>query len=387
MKKIIILVSAFVLVSCTREGGEKSDPDFFAFEIKETEPFVLDLDPETSFTSTQIAILDSGDVSKLAVLNGASNSIKIFDLVSRKTIKTIPFELQGPNAISSPMGVFCYNNQYFIYEFYPNTLTSINDKGEVQFKYKTKPESFALSGQLPTGLSPVTITDEYIYISNQGSILQDGTIHHNDPTIVRVNKRDSSINTFMPYPKIYKNNFVTGGKQSIIATSYNSNDKSLIISFPLDHFIYKLTEQGEVISYPSKSSLFDAFDGHFYRSRKRVSNSNFEQTNEKYLGNYSYSAISYDRFRNCYYRIVNIPLSANQLNLKAPQESRYRKYQIIVFDSNFNKIAESKELESVNFTMKSAAFFSSKLGFHVYSKNQNNEDQMRFETFVLKEKE
>ena len=98
-----------------------------------------------------------------------------------------------------------------------------------------------------------------------------------------------------------------------------------------------------------------------------------------YLSSYYYRAIIYDKYKNIYYRIIEHPW----INYN-PNERPWKKpLSIIIYDSNFQFLGETKLAEEYNLSANN--FIITKEGLLI-RKETNNEDEIKYTVFKLKEK-
>jgi hypothetical protein len=287
----------------------------------------------------------------------------------------------------NPGGIAMVDDKVAVYEFYSGSLKVLGKSGDILDEISTSDKTLPNSSTLITSLSPIIVDDQFIYLTAQGNhIMPNRNINHSDFVIKRVNRATRKIESFVNYPENYKQP-ITGGRQSIIATTYNNKSKSLIISFPLDHNIYELKRNGELLVHEMPSTIFDSFEGHYFSSFTKLSKSSWPEVKAKFWENYSYWAIHYDQYRDVYIRMVNLPISSSvDITNSSIIESEVRKYIAIVYDKNFKLISISEPLKGLDLTMEKGKFFSTEEGFHVFSNDQNNEDVMRFLTFDVVKK-
>ena len=367
----IILLSFTLIYSCKESTKEAN----YSASLSYGDDITFKLDSLTSFSANNPIFLNG----QWCFFNSINNSIKCFDS-DFKMEKTIDLPVSGPNSLVSPMGITTDGNSIYVSDYAKNTLDLIDNEGKVILDYYLQPDELENSTHISTGLSQIKIDEQFIYVTFQGNHNNNKSINHSDPTIVRINKFDSTKALFLNYPSNYQN-LITGGRQSIIATTYNSKTKSLIVSFPLDHRVFELKNDGSMREHMAKSDQFDDFDGHYFNSL--TSATNFKTINDKYLGNHSYWLIHYDKYTDTYIRFVNLPLEKHQMDVLNPDEATLRKYKAILLNSNFQKIGESEILKDINLELTQAKVFTTEDGVHVFAKNQENEDVMRFKTLKI----
>jgi hypothetical protein len=363
--------------------GQSSKGANYEYEFKQKKDLVFKLDSETTFDAAGPII----GADYFVFFNGPSLSFKYYDRKSYVLKKSSKIFTSGPDAIIQPGGVTLIDKNMAVYEFYGEKLKVLGESGNVIDTINTNDERLINSSTLITSLSPIIVDDQFIYLTAQGNhIMPNRNINHSDFVIKRVNRETRKVESFVHYPENYENP-ITGGRQSIIAITYNQKSKSLIISFPLDHNIYELKRNGELLVHEIPSPIFDSFEGHYFSSFTKLSKSSWPEVKAKFWQNYSYWAIHYDQYRDVYIRIVNLPIpSSVDISNESILESEVRKYIAIVYDKNFKLISISEPLKGLDLTMEKGKFFSTEEGFHVFSNDQNNEDVMRFLTFDIVKK-
>lgn len=368
--RIKIFSLAFCLISFSLQAQT-------AKQVVYGDDFVFNLDYETSFEAY-------GPVrykDYFAFYNPVNFSIKLFDQESLSVASTINIAQEGPKSMYQSTGLMADEDDIYVFSYYKQSVYAVNEKGRESFKYVFKQEDNTFGGYLATGTSVASANDEFIYVPIlAGHDIKTMLADYRFPSIVRINKSDSSVSTFLNYPKNYKN-MISGGLQGFISSTLHPKTESLIVSYPLSHTVFELTKNGGIKEHSMKSSAIDDFDGHYYKSQSDIKS---EKSRAKYLENPSFSRLHYDAYSNTYWRFVNLPLTYSQMNQKEVIEAKARNYKVVVFDANFNKIAESDILKDINLTLSAPLVFSTEKGIHIYAKSQENEEEMRFKTLKIK---
>lgn len=376
---VVLMLLIFLLPSCEMGGGNPLDKINLEYKLVQSGELNIPLDTVTSFDAEGPEFFN-GD---MLFFNRPSKSLKVYDSEALTLKDNIPFFEEGPNGVHAPYNFAIINNEVALYEFYSQVFRMINSDGEVIDSLNTKVDDLALSGTLPSAISPFLSDENYLYITAQGSHKPNKHINHADHTIKRIDLKDRTIETFLNYPKNYENP-ITGGRSSIIATTYNTKTKSLIASFPLDHNIYELTESGEVLTHEIEPLVFKDFDDHYFSSFSALTNSVSQEVKEKFWRSYSYWAIHYDPYHDVYIRFINLPIpSTVDLNNTSILESEVRDYIAVVFNANFEPVAITDKMNNIELELSKAKFFSTEKGIHIFSNDQKDEDKMRFITFQL----
>lgn len=149
-------------------------------------------------------------------------------------------------------------------------------------------------------------------------------------TCMEFDKEHNKIAYYVNYPEVYSK--ANWGETSYrrISTCFEPMSGSIIFSFPASHYLTvfncrtKKTEE-----FYAGSSYISAIKAY---SNKKESVEDAERV--KYFSeNNSYGAVLYDKYRNLFYRIAEVPD-------KESEETYLRKVSIIVFDAHFNILGE-----------------------------------------------
>lgn len=385
LKNTLIIIIICSILGCSAKDGRKNTEGLNTTQsIEIVGSLVFQLDEETTFEAN--GPVESDD--HFVFYNSPNKSFKFYNKATLKLEKTLALASEGPNSIASPMGfTFDDSGELNVYDFGNKEIVVVDSFGLVKTSSKVDLDFLSRSTVFPTNISPLNFVSGFFYMSAQGNHMRNGMINHSDHTIVRLDAKNESLETFLNYPENYEN-FIRGGRQSIVALTTNPNTGSLIIGFPLEDDLFELTKEGGIIRHEIKPTAFDGFNGHFFSSLNSLSKSNYKEVNEKYLVNYSYWSVYYDKFSNTYYRFVNVPLTDYEMSLDSPMEKEFRNYLVQVFNSEFRLIAQSDILEGIDLIMApSARIFSTENGIHVFAKSQLNEDEMKFITLKLSDDE
>lgn len=381
MKYIIgILMLVLSLSGCTQTMMEE-DKGFKSIEVI-TDAYWLDLDSETTVTASSIIPVNS-ETSKLALLNGPTSAIKVFDYKSKQTVETIEIQKEGPDAIEFPIFMTAHNDSLYVYDFYANELCLLNEKG-VHKRIKTLLKDDPLLGQLPNSLAPIIVTDDFIFVSTQGQILKNRSNYHEGSVVMKIKKANGEIIGVLNYPEIYRENFVAGGKISMANMAFNVHTRSLIVSFPLDNRLYEIKQNGSVLVHELSHQLND-LDQVPFSSDAEMSRASIQEIQERYVKYDHYSIIHYDPFDSIYYRVVALGIrDEEKVKESLNSDLKHRAYVIVAFNSDFDVIGVSDEIQNLDLSYGSAKYFSSPEGFFIASKPQNNEDRLSFNKIILK---
>lgn len=376
-----IFLFFLTLLSCNKSKNYSLEIDTTT-ELRFKNETSIKLDSLTTFEAQGPAISQN----QLAFINLPDFSFKLYNRKNLDYLSQIAINQSGPDAIKNPMGSLYIGDNVAIYQFYDQSLAVLNKSGAIIKTIETKSETLSRSETIPTTTSQIIADDKYVYLMAQGSHLPDKRINHSDYIIKRVNQETGRIDLFGHYPEAYENP-IRGGKQSHIANTYNNKSKSLIFSFPLEHDIFELTHDGQLIRHEQNATIFQDFSGHFYPSFTKLSKSAWPEIKEKFWSNYSYWTLIYDEIHDIYLRAVNLPIPEEKyIDNNSIKESELREYQFLIYDEKFQLIGISETISNIDLTIFTGKYFLNESGIHFYSNNQNNEDLMKFNTYDLVQK-
>ncbi|WP_339608186.1 DUF4221 family protein [uncultured Roseivirga sp.] len=368
--RIKIFSLAFCIISLSLEAQT-------AKQVVYGDDFVFKLDFKTSYDAY-------GPVKYknfYAFFTYQGKTINFYDQKTLESAGTISIAQEGPNAERNPSGLFTDGDQLYVFNHYQSLLSAIDMDGKASTAYRFKQEDHYRGSYVPFRANLVFSDETFIYIPYQPGVdFKTKLIDHSYPTVLRINKADSSITTFLNYPSNYKN-IISGGFQSFIITAFNTKTSSLFVSYPLSHTVLELTKNGQVKGHLMQSKEIDGFENHYFKSESELKTANIKI---KFLKNPSYWRLHYDSYSDTYWRFINLPLTYSQMNQKEVIEAEARNYKVVVFDANFKKIAESDILKDINLTLLAPIVFSTEKGIHIYAKSQENEEEMRFKTLKIK---
>lgn len=133
--------------SCTT-----SKKDSIPLELKESQiQLILPIDDSTSNISDGLTYLPENKL--LFNLNWIQNSIQIYDLNSRKKIKDLKFDYEGPFGVLDIMGILPYStDSIFLFNQLEPEITLIDSSGKIKSKIRY---------QAPDNYSPAFIHNAY----------------------------------------------------------------------------------------------------------------------------------------------------------------------------------------------------------------------------------
>ena len=372
LKFILALSIGIVCGACSKQTSENRMGKQL-YTMQELPHKVFSLDDSTTQVISHIHTYEKNDSLFLASYNNPLHNICIFDVKSGKEVHKIQFQKEGPNALDPNFCGFLIHNKdsIFMYHTWLWQLDLINEKGELQKKYKIKDYplesgcSFRRPDILPYSDTPIKKVDNYIILQGQGCNVCDSQSNQiPEGVTLLLNLKDSLVRHENGYPEIY-------------------NQKGIWQTFAYRVVPYDLSPQGEmVINYPAYDSIrvfnihtkktqcyFAGYSKpytiHPARSEKEVDRSIMEQV--------QYTSIYYDKWNQLYYRLLTLPLPDYDVNEKSAPK---RNLAVIILDKHFQKVGEYNIKEPSN--RFSRAFVSSE-GLHINILS-DNDDYLTFIT-------
>lgn len=148
----------------------------------------------------------------------------------------------------------------------------------------------------------------------------------------------------MPYPKIYQKANWGGGMFRSGYTCFNSLKNLILFSFPASHelFVYNI-ENNAITSFYAGSNCIDIISSYSNNVDERFDDN---RSIKHYISNPNYGAIIYDKYRQLYYRIAEIP--------RRNEVGGYRllkQLSIIILDLSFRIVGETIFLQPYGTTI------------------------------------
>lgn len=178
------------------------------------------------------------------------------------------------------------------------------------------------------------------------------------------------------YPRSDKYNKGWWGRIFSVSTSYityNGEKDFVIVSFPIDNYIYVYDKSGRSKKYYAGSKYIG--DIHPFSKKKKDLQKYYRDFQNYYARSGNYTRIAYDKYRNVYYRYVLKPVG------KQEEFTSKRRSAIIVLDEKFNIIGEWDVPENIDL-FKS---FIYKKGLYIFNKEKyiENQDSLYFDIYSI----
>jgi len=373
--RVLLFHLLIMTLICCGQGADESEQNLYElFDTGEIVTFPLD-----SLTSPFVhacQMVKQSEQTYLTFLNDITNSIYWYDLNNQQLHKIQHFTEEGQNGtqdivgyhyITSDTVILVSRNNYKIRfadsrsEIFRTIDLAIMD-GEICFP------------QAGFGLEIILQEDKLFIICAHDFANNEGNIPPKN--LVTIDLKTKAITYLLEYPEIYRNKEISAYYLRAYQT-HNPNTGMFVYSFPLSEYVIETDHEGYVQKHFAKSSFFSSDEwnvkGRIENDRKAGS----KALQRKYLETPTYGKITFDPYRNLYYRITKIPQKE-----KRTKEGYPINYEsVIILDEYFNKLSE--QYLDIN-TKSSPNFFTSDaLYFHTYPES---ESLLTFRKLTLKKR-
>lgn len=389
MKSFILLISCLLFFTCKEKSSIRKEIKSFNFKKRLVSSKKTKLINNGYFYSfyTQTNKDNDSIIYRMKMRSG-KEGIDIFNIYEEDSQKEILLTQKMSNLLKRFDG-FKVINKDSIFLFGINKVLLINFNGEIisenQLLSNEKLSESNLHPVMITNRSSPYFHEKNIYLTylidlppDKSNVLYKTNVtsvfNFDNGTLFEMDKTN--------YPPSYFNNC---WKVLDIEASSVFNKNKAIFSYPIEDtlYIHSLNHKAKIKKKEVKSKY----------KRKEVMPIRCDKlwdvkTYKKHsYESFLYSDLIYDNYKDIYYRICKHP--EEEYNLKSKFNSLNNKFSIMVLDSNFNVISESKIL---NEKPKYIPFdyFINEEGLWISTSNPDNEsykeDELSFELFKLEDK-
>lgn len=312
--------------------------------------------------------------NQLIVLNKLKRSLKFFPLDSNRSLQK---EIAIPKTLSHVQG-FCYvSDDSIFYYSYSNHRLYLCNTVTIIDSITLRPENFLRDPANTASMPFIANFSPLIY--HEGVIKATGFFNGEDKRILYegrtiqtcLNLKTKSLSHRVLYSDVYKEYNWGPADFRNVYSDYNYEKSLHIISFPADHRILTVDNQGRELNYPAHSVSITC------NTPLNVDRSNIIMKNNIEMGkffslNLSYRNIIYDRYRKVYLRFAELPLLKEDLNKYG---LGLKSMKVIVLDSSFNYLGEFDFKRGWSFNN----YFVSKAGICFYDALNKNENKAVYE--------
>lgn len=337
----IILVCIITFSSCHIK--EKEDNELYTKHLEKCRLISLPIDESTNYLSKSIFQFEKNNREFLHFENSQNSTydIVIFDLEKQKVERRIPLHSEGPHSVISMFGSkpIPNSNNIFAFQHLTFRISIINANGEVLKNYQLKnPGKYVRALMGSFAYWPTFVKDSVLYFNQSCKAKKRREVYNKLPMFASLDLRTGEI----AWPSLYFPATFDGDYTHISGDdgfSYDYNEKAgrLICSFMKYDSIMVTDNLCDVKWYNAKSKYLKSM-------KPNVNN----HTNDlgaltRYSEEPKYSHIMYDKYRNIYYRFVEMPceLADNETpyDESAPKA---REFSVIILNDKFEIIGETK---------------------------------------------
>jgi len=353
--KLLPLMILFVCLACEKDTEDtlsfQSDSSLEKFKLELSEKYSLELDSATSFYNNSIQYTEKEGKQYISLFNELNGKLYIYDYDDGMILNSIKFQTKGPNGVGRfyLMGHYFHNaDSIFLYNFPFKRLYLANSKGKVYDNYNMAPDHLPLLFSYPwvSTSYPMVLEENRLHFwANAVDIPKD---HTKIDVKYQLDLSTKKIETHIPRPALYnKANWGVGGNY-IVYGDFNEVDSLFVYGFPVDHQIRVWSMAGEQKAYMAKSKFFSEILPFSSKRRNGPEYYENDKMRDHNATTPSYGSLKYDKYNDVYYRVASHPLSLEKW--RDPSASHLKRVSIIIMDSNFKKIGETKINEAVYYT-------------------------------------
>lgn len=353
--------------------------------IKKSETLVLHLDEETVHpwvTGSYFQYLSAE--KSLAYLNKIGSNIKLFDLTTGKTIKTVTLARFGPDNVGNEPSAFYWLNKDSIFVFSDlnnGRLSLINDKGTRLRNYELQSKDDQHFVELSEVAGGIAYSKGKLYL---GLRVASFAKMPSNSSIISLDVKSGEF-SYIEHPLPINKNLLPkipiDQRYASTHIDLNNQERKLIVSLPLSDDIL-VRDANDMWSTQNAKSVY--FDNLVFLRNPVMS---YGGTTEKYRDELRfmprYTGVVFDEFRDVYYRIGRLNYN-KELHLRRKSGERlkiYEEFSIQVFNSEFEKIGESKFLAKG--LLYEQGLFIDERGLWLLCPQEEDEDEMEFKLMEL----
>ncbi len=348
----------------------------------------LQLDDVTvrpGFMETGIFKTFEGD---LYYLNKISREIKVFSFQDGSSVKSIPLELSGPDAVGPDPNTFEILGKDSIVvhsDFFDRRLSLISEAGKVKDKYNLNDPDWQLPGMVSTSYAGLEYQNGKIFAAR---LAYDYEMLGKVSPVLSINLVDKKVKE-QKAPLMYPNKLLSKVPKypRFLSPSLFANhpEGEMGLSFPLDANVY-VSKDGFLTyrTIGAGSQYIEEYDLLSTDIRTISRKVYARESRDSGLLSGRYLGMFYEPVNERYYRLVRLPYPKKKLRdywagtlKRLPPE----RYSVIVLDSSFKKVDEII-LPEKEYDPERGAFIHDG-GLWILKAEGESEDEMKFE-FIKK---
>ena len=370
-----VIMALLIFQSCEKDEVSCIANDIISnFGLVEGETIGFPLDSLTSPSSACIQLFSDKQSGRsyLALMNQPDHSIYLYDYDSKSIYSKISLRKVGPNSVGEVLNGFYIHSvdSIFIVSRYVLSIVSSRGIPYYQFSFlKENSHKFTSLPQMATN-RPARLEKGVLYMSafpDKDAFDKDSFDGEQCMIVLDLKKR--RFHYVMEFPSAYEK-AIYGPNFMMVSHCIDNKNKTVTYSFPTEKCIYRTNFNNDVERYYSGSNDLPEIV-----PMKKVK-SNYEYYTKFYVQSPSYGSIYYNSLLQLYYRFAEYPRTDEEFALG----KQWKNKSIIVLDSLFRKVGETKISELLSSTM----CFTNSCGLYI-AKSTDSEDTIYFTNLIFKQ--
>ncbi|KYG82433.1 DUF4221 family protein [Roseivirga echinicomitans] len=370
----LVCVLTIAIFSCSNESNENGYYSSGIFPTK-TSRIAIEIDDQTRDFSFNVRHLEIGQgIEAIFHLNDINNSIGIYDVEKGKKIRTLYYEINGPNGVGEINGFDVVSKDTLLllardeYRVSIAIATDNSDTLKLIRSYRLRaPNDPLITTPYSSVQAPIVIRNDSIIMAGVPYIKPErDNMYDAGNNVIKISLKDSSY--------VYENMYSLGYKEkwtqyySRISYTYNKEQGLLAFSNPISDSIYTFDHKGVRKDYMVKSALSEKmtpYRGSFQDNRRM---------RDHYNNQPNYGYIMYDKYREYYYRFTE-NVATKEL-IKYGSTGIIRNIGVIIMNKDFEIIGETESLTLGSFP----TIFIGKRGLY-FMLVSNEESKMLYDLY------
>lgn len=368
VKYSVIFCILALAIGCSTQNQNKSvTRDDVTLEVIGEKKF--ELDSLSTGRGDAIQVYPGDNPQYLIFQHRGINLISVFDLNSGELFSKIVLEKEGPNGVGDGITGMHFHNfdSIFLFSILEQKIFLIDSSSRLKDKISLLNENYYTI--LGTSF-PGFFKDSSLYLSCYPHPSRKATSL--DYSTARINLSNKSVNSIFALSSEYDRGW--WGNHHYLSGNhcYNRKSKSIVLSFPNDHFLHVINENGNVSQYFAGAKKIKALDP----VSEDIGDLNDPDKIFQHEGKQGfYYSILFDPWKDVYYRIA-----FNPVDYQTPFDI-FKDASIIVLNKDFIKIGEYYLSDSYALIP-----YISEKGLHFLNKEKyaKDEDHLTFDVLNLK---
>ena len=250
-----------------------------------------------------------------------------YNYETQKLLKKINIDVGNPTSYT-----IINEDSIVVLDYETNEVVLLNSDGNTYDKLKISP-TIPYYPFPVTKIAPLRLNDnELVFWGNMsGEYMDEDCV--NRRVMGKFNLTSHAVSYKIPYSSVYGNANWGGGLFRWIYADYNPRIRAYIVSFPVEHYLFVVSEDGDILERVYAGSHFiDVIES---LPKSKMIPLDADVKTRFFVENHSYANVLYDSYRDLYYRI-------------AEQKCEYKnaigwqkKISVIILNNRFEKIGET----------------------------------------------